>query len=127
MIMNNIKTLTQMYQMNVKIETIKNVPYDGITVLINGTYNIKINEEAKEETYTHELGHIIVDKIANNNPDVMNEIVNILMIGNEEVLADILGNLIYMYEYEICVRDVTYILPDVETIDHIIDLITKNI
>ena len=108
------------------IETVTGVEYDGITEYENGVYNIKVNENANDETYTHEFGHVIINEINMNNPTAMNDIANVLMIGNDEVLADIIGNLVYQYEFGETPRDMTYVFANENDLNFVIDTVVEN-
>ena len=63
-----ITQIAKIYNINMNIETVTGVEYDGITEYENGVYNIKVNENANDETYTHEFGHVIINEINMNNP-----------------------------------------------------------
>lgn len=125
MILNQIEQMAQVYGIDMEITAVYDVDYDGLTTLNDdGVYHIEINASAPAETVTHEFGHVLVNELNERNPEVFSEIVNTLQIANDEVLADIFGNLMYQYEYDRPVRDVTYIFPDVETIELVTGSIT---
>ena len=121
-----ITQIAKIYNINMNIETVTGVEYDGITEYENGVYNIKVNENANDETYTHEFGHVIINEINMNNPTAMNDIANVLMIGNDEVLADIIGNLVYQYEFGETPRDMTYVFANENDLNFVIDTVVEN-
>ena len=122
-----IEQIAKIYNINMNIETVTGVEYDGLTELDNGVYNIKVNENAKDETWTHEFGHIVINEINMNNQAAMSDIANVLMIGNEEVLADIIGNLVFQFEYGETPRDMTYVFANEDDLNFVIDTIMENI
>lgn len=121
-----IEQIAKIYNINMNIETVTGVEYDGLTELNDGVYNIKVNENAKDETWTHEFGHVVINEINMNNPAAMSDIANVLMIGNEEVLADIIGNLMFQYEYGETPRDMTYVFANEDDLNFVIDTVIEN-
>ena len=99
---------------------------DSITTVMS-TEVLVVNENMSiNETYTHEFGHVIINEINMNNPTAMNDIANVLMIGNDEVLADIIGNLVYQYEFGETPRDMTYVFANENDLNFVIDTVVEN-